>query len=121
MIDPAFPALSKALADSALWRGGAAIVSVMTAAWPSSVAARVTASLRNKVDRSTAAGIIAIGVALCALLQPAIPAYVRPGMPWIIPVAAIAIAALIASSGRAIDDAWPHSRLARLIAGRPHR
>lgn len=118
MIDPVYPALSHAIATSVLWRAGSAAVAGMARAWPTSLAARACTYLRQRVDGPASAWMAAIGITLCLLIQPLIPAYVRPGMPKMWPLATIAIALVAATGGRAISEAWPHSRLARLFAQR---
>ena len=118
MIDPAYPALSKSLTGSLLWRAGTAMVDAVVLAWPSSVVGRVSASVRHTTDTSMVASIAALGGVLCVLLQQAVPQYIRPGLPWMWPLAAIATAAIVAVNGRAFERAWPHSRLARLVTRR---
>jgi hypothetical protein len=118
VIDPAFPALSKAIDGSLLWRCATAAAEAIDNAWTSSLTARAIAPVREIWNRSLIAWTIAIGGALCLLLQPAIPAYVRPGLPWMWPLAAIAIAVVVATSRRALEGAWPHSSTARMFAQR---
>ncbi len=122
MMDPSYPSLSKAVADSVLWRTGAAAVALLAAAWSSSSAARMVAATRDRFDRPSMAWTITVGGLLCLLLQPAIPAYIRSGLPWFWPLTAIAVAAVCAANVRALEKAWPHSLLARLVTERrPHR
>lgn len=118
MIDPGYPALSAALSASMLWRAGAAVAEGIARAWPSSFVVTVSAPIRKTLDRSLIAWVVALGGALCLLLQPAIPEYVRPGLPRAWQAAAIVVAVIVAMNGRAIEEAWPHSRLARLFAHR---
>jgi hypothetical protein len=116
MIDPAYPALSTALVHSLLWRTGAAAVAALAMAWPSSAAARTLTALRDARSTTVIASIAALAWALWMLLQQAVPLYVRPGLPVMWPLAAIAIIVIVAMNGRALERAWPHSRLARLFA-----
>jgi hypothetical protein len=121
MIDPAYPALSNALVHSLLWRSGAAAFSALAIAWPSSAAARILTALREARSTSVLASIAALAWALWMLLQQAVPLYIRPGLPVMWPLAALAVIVIVAINGRALERAWPHSRLARLFSRRQER
>lgn len=120
MIDPAFPALSNAMANSMLWRAGSGLIDALATAWRDSATQRTIAAARPLTNVRTVAWIAAIGGVAALAAQSLVPAYVRPGLPLMWPATAIIIAAAVALGAAAFQRAWPQSRLARLVLPRRH-
>lgn len=113
MIDPNFPALSRVLRESLLFRLCCRTAAVIDAAWPHSWAARTFDAASRLRDTRFVASIAATGVALAAAAQFAIPVYVRPGLPIAWPLMLVALLSAVAVWSSAFERAWPTARLAR--------
>lgn len=120
MIDPRYPALSMTIVNSLLWRAGAALTEAFARAWPSSRAAAQATAVRRLGGVSSVAFIAAAAVAAATAIQLAVPAYVRSGLPIMWPLTAIVVLIIVAVWSKSFQHAWPHSRLARLLAPPRH-
>ena len=122
MIDLRYPGLSTAIVNSVLWRTGAAVVDAFANAWPGSRTAGVVTTVARLRGLSSVASIAAVAGTVAFAIQFAVPAYVRSGLPIMWPIAGIILLATIAALAKSFEQAWPHSRLARLLAmSRPLR
>jgi hypothetical protein len=115
MIDPRYPALSRAIVNSTLWRIGASIVAAMTRAWPDSLTAGLALAASPLLGVSQVAWVFAVAATIAFAIQFAIPVYVRSGLPIIWPLAAIVLMILIAATAGALRRAWPHSTVVRIL------
>ena len=114
MIDPRYPGLSTAIVHSILWRSGAAVVGAFANAWPASRTATAVGASARLRGLFSIASIAAVAGAIALVVQLAIPAYVRSGLPLMWPIAAIILLAIVAVWAKAFERAWPYSQIARL-------
>lgn len=116
MIDPAYPALSRTIEGSVLWRSGVAVVAALGVAWRDSMTARAAGTLRGAVGDLAALGWIGACAGVAALTaQSMLPVYARPGIPLVWPAAAIIVSATVALGAARLQRAWPQSLLARRV------
>jgi hypothetical protein len=115
MIDIQYPALSRVLAGSVLWRCGVRLSLLAAAAWHGSHTARLTGQLVQSATTGGIAAIVAIAGTVALVAQPALPQYVRSGLPLAWPLAAVTLAIIVALQPSAFERAWTHSVLARRV------
>jgi hypothetical protein len=115
MIDPRYPGLSTAIVNSVLWRACAAVVDAFANAWPRSRSAGVVATLAGLRGLANVTFLAAAAATVAFAIQFAVPTYVRSGLPIMWPIAGIILLAIIAACAQSFEQAWPHSRLARLL------
>ena len=115
MIDPRYPGLSTAIVNSLLWRAGTGMVDGFANAWPRSRTAAGVAAVARLRGVSSVALVAAAAATIAFAVQFVVPAYVRSGLPIMWPIAGIILLATIAARAKSFEQAWPHSRLARLV------
>jgi hypothetical protein len=119
MIDPAYPALSRAVSGSLLWRAATIGVRAGSAAWQSSATARFVSALSVLRSTATLAFIAAAAGTVWVLAQSVLPEYVRSGLPLMWPIAAVLLLAGVAVAANHMDRAWRDSVVAGIFS-QPH-
>jgi hypothetical protein len=118
MIDSNYPALSRAIADSILWRTSRSLVRMFTRAWPNSSTARLMAAASPLPGLRQIAWIAVFAATAALAAQFTMPVYVRSGLPVMWPLTAITLMVIVAVSANAFERAWPHSVVARVLTPR---
>jgi len=120
VIDANFPALSRCVSESLLWRSLTEAAGVTASAWSSSATRRALAAMLALADLRTVSSVGAAAGLLAAAAHAATPEYVRSGLPLFWPIVGIVVLAAIAFFAAPIERAWPRSTLARLLFPRAH-
>jgi hypothetical protein len=117
-----FERTQAALASSVAGRALIFLSDAIESAWRASSSAQAARSFLNALRSLPATALlrtIAVAVIIAAVVQPlliaAMPATVRPAMPWWVFGAATILAAIVAWQAPAFIKAWPTSAPARLF------
>jgi hypothetical protein len=114
MIDERFPALSRAIGESAGWRAMAAFVPVLNRAWADSRTASIGRTA-GAVGGSTWAIVIAAAGIIAIAAAQFVPVYVRTGLPRGWAITGVAFAVIVAIWIDHFRRAWPASILGRAV------
>ena len=119
MIDANYPSLSRAIASSWLWAIATAAADAIAAAWSTSVTKRWLGDASSLWNVATISRMLLIAAVVSTLVQFAIPAYVRSGLPIAWPLTLLALMTAIATWPSAFERAWRRSAITRMLST-PH-